>query len=79
MGPNYLKEIDKNEKAPTLAPNHVSFFDIPLITTHTNGKLSWVAAEHVEKIPFFGYSVLAGGGLFARRGGSIEVRQACVD
>lgn len=79
LGPTYRENLKKGEKAPTLVANHISGFDICAVTTHTKGKVSYLSSDHIEKVPVVGYCVVASGGLFARRGASLEVRQACVD
>jgi len=79
LGPDYLKDLKEGEKAATIVPNHISGFDIFQVYTHTRGKVSFLASDHLEKVPVVGYCVVAGDGLFARRGASLKVRQACVD
>lgn len=79
LGPDYRKELSKEEIAPTLVSNHTSGFDICEILAHTRGRASFLASDHLENIPVVGYCIIACGGLFARRGASLEVRQACVD
>ncbi len=66
------------KRVSTYVSNHVGWADVGVILWSLSSDCSFLAGDHVKKLPFVGYNVMATEGIFVPRGGTSEAREQTV-